>query len=203
VGDLELRYLDAHELPAAAGVLARGMDDNPVHLACFGSGARHRSAALARFFGAFLPLMAHPPLAVCRRRWPLAVLGMAPPGTCRPSAAQMARMLVRTPPRGVHEAWRVAVWGRAWLRRDPRAPHWHVGPLAVDAPLRGLGLGSRLMTELCARMDREGAAAYLETDREGNVGFYRRFGFEIVDRAEVVGTPNWFMLRKPAAGSRP
>jgi GNAT superfamily N-acetyltransferase len=197
VGDLELRHLRPEELVVAAGVLTRGMDDNPIHVACFGADGRHRSHALGRFFRAFLPAMAHPPLAVCRRGWPVAVLGMAPPGTCRPSPAGMARMLVRSPPASPGEAWRATQWAGAWSRRDPSEPHWHVGPLAVDAPLRGVGLGSRLMQAFCDRMDQEGAVAYLETDRPENVGFYGRFAFEIVDSAVVLGTRNWFMRRRP------
>ena len=43
----------------------------------------------------------------------------------------------------------------------------------------------------------EGEDAYLETDKEINVGFYERFGFEVVSKEEVLGTPNWFMLRRP------
>jgi ribosomal protein S18 acetylase RimI-like enzyme len=59
-------------------------------------------------------------------------------------------------------------------------------------------VGSKLMQAFCAQMDaEEGEDAYLETDKEINVGFYERFGFEVVSKEEVLGTPNWFMLRRP------
>jgi ribosomal protein S18 acetylase RimI-like enzyme len=38
--------------------------------------------------------------------------------------------------------------------------------------------------------------AYLETDKPENVRFYERFGFEVVGEEEVLGVPNWFMLRR-------
>ena len=51
-----------------------------------------------------------------------------------------------------------------WAKHDPEEPHWHLGPVAVDA--------------------------HLETDRPENVSFYERFGFEIVGEQEVLGVPN-------------
>jgi hypothetical protein len=41
------------------------------------------------------------------------------------------------------------------------------------------------------------AVSYLETDKEINVRFYERFGFEIVGKANVLGVPNWFMNKMP------
>jgi GNAT superfamily N-acetyltransferase len=65
--------------------------------------------------------------------------------------------------------------------------------------MRGLGIGSRLMEAFAERMDKVGEPAYLETDKPENVVFYERFGFEVVDEAVVLDTPNWFMRRPPAA----
>jgi ribosomal protein S18 acetylase RimI-like enzyme len=67
--------------------------------------------------------------------------------------------------------------------------------VAVDAHLRGKGIGSALMAAFCARMDENGATAYLETDKRENVRFYGRAGFEVTDQADVLGLPNWFMTR--------
>ena len=84
-----------------------------------------------------------------------------------------------------------------WAKHDPEEPHWHLGPVAVDAHLQGMGVGSRLMQAFCAKMDAEHEDAYLETDKPENVRFYERFGFEVVSEQDVLGTPNWFMLRRP------
>ncbi len=48
-------------------------------------------------------------------------------------------------------------------------------------------------------MDAAQVAAYLETDKPENVRFDERFGFRVVGHADVLGVPNWFMLRQGAA----
>jgi hypothetical protein len=42
--------------------------------------------------------------------------------------------------------------------------------------------------------------AYLETDRPENVRLYEKFGFVTTSEALVLGTPNWFMQRRPHSG---
>jgi hypothetical protein len=52
-------------------------------------------------------------------------------------------------------------------------------------------------------MDELGEVAFLETDKLDSVRFYARCGFEVRERGEVLGTPNWWMrrpARKPAPG---
>jgi hypothetical protein len=47
------------------------------------------------------------------------------------------------------------------------------------------------------QLDAAHLAAYLETETARNVRFYERFGFEVIDRADVLGSPTWFMWRLP------
>jgi predicted N-acetyltransferase YhbS len=93
---------------------------------------------------------------------------------------------------------RMLQWTQAWAIRDPAAPHWHLGPVAMDAHLQGKGIGSRLLAEYCRRLDSAGASGYLETDKPENVKSYSRFRFHSVGAARVLNTPNWFMLRDAA-----
>jgi hypothetical protein len=51
-------------------------------------------------------------------------------------------------------------------------------------------------------MDTAGATAYLQADAPPNVRFCQRFGFEVVEQ-EVIGDPDWFMLRAPRHGQPP
>jgi hypothetical protein len=51
------------------------------------------------------------------------------------------------------------------------------------------------MNAFCAQMDESRMVSYLETDKAENVGFYRKFGFGVVGEGNVLGVPNWFMLR--------
>ena len=53
------------------------------------------------------------------------------------------------------------------------------------------------MSVFCACMDEFNAVAYLETDKSENVRFYQKFDFTVVAQADVLGIPNWFMLRHP------
>jgi predicted N-acetyltransferase YhbS len=98
---------------------------------------------------------------------------------------------------GLPTAARFGSWRREWAKRDPEEPHVHLGPIAVDRDRQGEGIGSLIMGEHCRRLDAAGAVGYLETDKEINVAFYERFGYETIDEAEVIGVPNWFM-RRPA-----
>jgi ribosomal protein S18 acetylase RimI-like enzyme len=53
-----------------------------------------------------------------------------------------------------------------------------------------------LMRVFCERMDEAWEAAYLETDKEINVRFYEKFGFEVTGEDEVLGVCNWYMFRR-------
>jgi ribosomal protein S18 acetylase RimI-like enzyme len=123
------------------------------------------------------------------------VCGMMPPGGCRPDLGQQMLLLPTLLRMGPRPAAQVARWLGAWGKRDPEKRHWHLGPLAVDAPLQGLGVGGRLMQVFCAQMDAARDDAYLETDKEINVRFYERFGFRVIGEANVLGVNNYFMHR--------
>ena len=55
------------------------------------------------------------------------------------------------------------------------------------------------MQEYCEDLDQTDGGGYLETDRSENVEFYRRFGFDIIHEATVLGVRNYFMWRKPTS----
>ena len=189
------------EYGQVAGVLARGMRDNPIHVAAIGADPRRRERTLRRLFGALLEALAWPVLVARRPDGTIVgVCGMPPPGACQPTGRQRLRALRHLPAvlaTGPRAAVRVARWQATWAARDPAERHWHLGPVAVDAGLQGLGIGSRLLEQFCARVDTTGEAAYLETDKPINVRFYDRFGFAVIGQQEVLGTPNWFMRRPP------
>ena len=77
-------------------------------------------------------------------------------------------------------------------------PHWYVAALGVDPEVQGQGLGSVLMAHGMARADRDGRPIYLETETERNVGFYRRFGFDVVEEfiPEGLNVPMWLLARR-------
>ena len=195
-----VRKLGADDLSAAIGILARGMRDNPLHICAFGREADVRGARLHRMFTVALPIIFEKGvlLGAFEGDALVGVAGMALPGRCQPLAREKVALLPRLIPRiGFGAFGRVGRWLRAWGVQDLAEPHWHLGPVAVDAHLQGQGIGRVLMTEYCAQLDRVRAIGYLETDKPENVVFYKKFGFQTIAEAPVLDTPNWFM-RRPA-----
>jgi ribosomal protein S18 acetylase RimI-like enzyme len=84
-------------------------------------------------------------------------------------------------------------------KRDASPRHWYLATLGVDPPRQGLGIGSTLIQPVLARADAEGLLCYVETEKERNVRFYRKHGFEVVVEADVPnGGPHmWTMKREP------
>jgi len=197
---VEVRDLWRSEFGAAVALLARGMRDNPLHVAAYGADPERRRRSIERTFSTLFRVFgAQQPICALDRGTLVAVTGVAPPGTCQPTAVQIQRLrslsnLVAIRPAA---AVRVGKWLASWGERDPDQPHSHLGPLAVDAHLQGRGIGSKIMNEYCLRLDARGDAGYLETDKRENVHFYERYGFAVVAQAEVIGVPNWFMIRPP------
>jgi ribosomal protein S18 acetylase RimI-like enzyme len=195
---VEVRELRADELVFGAGVAARGLRDNPMPVAVLGGDRRRREQYMDRSFISFLKAMHHPPLSAWRGDYVVGIAGMAPPRTCQLSPLQVLRMLPRVRPTRMRDVSRTVHWLGEWEKRDPDEPHWHLGPVAVEGGMRGMGIGSQLMETFCKHVDAKRDVAYLETDKPENVLFYERFGFEVIDEAEVLETPNWFMRRGPA-----
>jgi ribosomal protein S18 acetylase RimI-like enzyme len=195
---VEIRDLRRDEVDAAVGVLARGMRDNPLHVAAYGDDPERRLWCHARLMrGLFDVFGAQQPICAVRDGALLGVTGVAPAATCQPTAAQRIRLLPSMLGLGPRTAAHVGRWLSSWARHDLHEPHVHLGPLAVDAHLQGRGTGSLIMREHCRRLDAGGHVGYLETDKRENVRFYGRFGFEVIGEEAVIGVPNWFMRRAP------
>ena len=192
---IELRKLGRTEQIAAAQLSARAMRDDPVHIAVFGTNLEHRRRQLTRFFATLLRVLQAPPFSLCEGNRLLGVAGRAPPGTCWPPMATRFRMAARLLSPNLPELWRLGRWLRACEQRDLPEPHWHLGPIAVEIGRQGQGLGTRMMQALCTDLDRAGQVAFLETDKPENVRFYGKFGFAVVNEADVLGTRNWWMRR--------
>jgi len=85
-------------------------------------------------------------------------------------------------------------------KRHPREPHWYLSLLVTDPSAQGRGIGTRLIAPVLERCDVDGHFAYLETQKESNVAWYARSGFEVVDEVRLKGTPPvWLLRRDPRA----
>jgi ribosomal protein S18 acetylase RimI-like enzyme len=122
-----------------------------------------------------------------------------PPGRYSPPFLRqvwLARALpLRLPLRSMIRGWRtIAVTARA----HPKEPqHWYLHTLGVAPERQRQGVGSFLMAPVLERADAEGLAVYLETAKEENLAYYRRFGFEVEKELSIPGggPPMWTMLR--------
>jgi ribosomal protein S18 acetylase RimI-like enzyme len=106
----------------------------------------------------------------------------------------MAPTAVSSFGRNVPKAMR---WVTAWSKRDPSERHVHLGPIGVMPALQGRGIGSAMLARYCEQLDLSRDAGYLETDKPENVRLYERFGFNVIEEADVLGVRNWFMYRDP------
>lgn len=197
--DIEVGMLDAAELPAAVAVLARGLRDNPLSQAVFDGEPDRRCRSLALLLGDAAAILDWRSHLLIARRPDGAIVGICrvmPPGERRPGMRRRLRVLrasARHGPRSMVRAWR---WLGMWVVDDALDCTWRLGPLAVDAHLRGTGIGTALMRVACAQADVAGADLVLETDSHATVGFFACFSFTVIDERDVLGVPTWRMLRR-------
>lgn len=83
-------------------------------------------------------------------------------------------------------------------------PHWYLGGLGTHPDWQRRGVASAVLAPILHRCDVEGQPAYLETQKESNVPFYRRHGFEVMGTQQLSnGGPNvWLMWREPSPRSK-
>jgi GNAT superfamily N-acetyltransferase len=148
------------ETADAIGVLARGMRDNPLHVAALGGDPAHRTEALTQLFGGMIPMQPEP---LCAREdgEMVGVCGLIALPECMVHvfgtmpADQFPPMLDDPADQG-----RLVEWLQTWGRRDPDEYHFHLGPVAADAGKQGRGIGSAMMQAFCERVDRDHALTY-------------------------------------------
>jgi len=178
---------------AAAAMLARAFVTNPLHVATFGPDQLRTNES---FFRIGVPLMTGRKLVAVENADVLGFIHWIESPGCQPSESDkrtLAPMMLRA--FGVRTAWRLRSWLTAWSKRDPAAPHVHLGPIGVSPAAQGRGIGRRLMERYCEALDLAGRIGYLETDRPETVRFYERFGFGVTAEVQVLQVPNFLMMR--------
>jgi ribosomal protein S18 acetylase RimI-like enzyme len=198
MAEVEVRPLDQSEYLEAAGVAARSLRDAPTNLASYGDDPFVRMARTHRAFRGLFQALEAPQIGAVCGMCPIGVAVTTSPGRCvgamfRPFAEAT---LSRPVPEWGDPAREQIFWA-SWAEHDLMEDHWHIGPVGVEPEFQGLGIGRSIMRYLCEIFDRERRVAWLETDRERNVGFYTAVGFEVTDSATILDVPTWFMRRDP------
>ena len=78
---------------------------------------------------------------------------------------------------------------------------WYLYNLSIKKDAQGKGIASKLMRPMLQFCDDERMVAYLETNKEGNVGLYRHYGFDLMKEELIPKTPvtHYSMVRYPKA----
>ena len=195
-GIISITELQPSELAQAAALLARAMAPNPLHLAIFGS---VKPKAIAQQEKMFLLALQMPGLNRYASRLDGKITGIMCYSTSAHCQLKPGQLLKAIPPMIKALGLRllpVLLWRMNWGKHDPKGAHYHFGPLAVDPDYQGMGMGKALLQYFDTITEGSSLPAYLETDKEINISLYEQFGFKIVARDQLFGTPNWFMLRK-------
>jgi ribosomal protein S18 acetylase RimI-like enzyme len=84
------------------------------------------------------------------------------------------------------------------VAKKPKEPHFFLFAIGTRPSEQGKGLGSQVMAEGLKIVDQANMPAYLESSKEQNIPFYKRFGFEIVEKTTPAkdGPPLWLMWRE-------
>ena len=185
--------LPTEQTESAIRVLARAFVTNPLHVAAFGPSRLESNEV---FFRVGLASMKGEKVVAVDGSRILGVAHWVRSPACQFSAFEKLRGMPRmVRGLGLGSALKVISWVSTWSRHDPREPHVHLGPIAVEPDAQGRHVGSRLMEKHCVELDRTALAGYLETDRAENVAFYSRFGFVVTETVSVLGVENFFMRR--------
>jgi len=122
-----------------------------------------------------------------------------PPGTKKHSFRETMAESLPFLPAGIPHLGKASRLQRLVVSNWPKEPHWYLSVLSISPESQRSGYGSALLRPGLEAADRQGSGCWLETQRESNIPFYSRFGFELIKRVEVEPDARlWLMWRPPA-----
>ena len=77
-------------------------------------------------------------------------------------------------------------------------PYIHLLIMGVSQEFQGKGFGGKLLRAIIEKAEEERKPIYLETQKEGNVNLYEKFGFSVKKKIilpEPLNLPMWLMVR--------
>ena len=125
-------------------------------------------------------------------------LWIPPAGPKRTMRDQLAEVIAALPGIGIGGARRGSRIEHLLQSHQPREPHWYLEVLSIDPAHQRQGHGTTLLEPVLTRCDADDVPAFLETNRESNLPYYRRFGFELTEEISLPDSPPlWLMWRDP------
>jgi GNAT superfamily N-acetyltransferase len=198
---IDIDRLTADDVNTSIAVAARAFWDDPMfNYFTPDLLAQHRNVGF--FAAAVHDCLKHGELWGARLGQVLAgVAGWLPPGVFPATGGTRAlRQGLRVAPgvvRGRHSRTAFKLLNEM-TARHPHDEHWYLVILCTDPAHQGRGIGRSLLEPMLARADDVGVATFLETQKESNLAYYGRFGFEIVETFSVDASPPlWQMQRAP------
>jgi ribosomal protein S18 acetylase RimI-like enzyme len=199
---LDERTLSKREIDAAAHLAARAFYDDAYFRFLFPSD-EVRARLLPMIFRTQLSHLGPTGKVQTIRNDRGTIVGVAawmPPNTFPPSLRTQIAQLpgsLRAFYRQMGALRVVGTYLRTLLKIHPKEAHWYLMLLAVDPSSQRSGVGTLLVEHGLSFADHEGVGAYLETQKEDNLAYYRRFGFELRETLEpmAAGPPYYTMWR--------
>lgn len=187
--------VDATTLDAVLPSLVEAFADDPVFQYLLPGGYDDRRARLAfRMLG--LNMIQHGEVWSTPGREAAAF--WAVPGHWKVPWSSIAKTLPLTVRAYGRNLARALFWLSKMEKVHPREPHYYLEVVGTEPASQGRGLGASLITPFLDRADAEGIGVYLESSKDSNVPYYRRFGFEVVGEISARGGPTaWPMWRAP------
>jgi hypothetical protein len=194
--ELEIRPLQPEETDLAAGLIGRAFRNLPTCIAVYGRDEFWRARFLYQAYRRFLRTVPELPLSAWEDGELLGVCGVQHPGNCRVSVRQKLRlapfyvrsMQLRVMLRSIE----------VFDQRDAHdldEPHLHAEPLAVEPVAKSDFIGLVLFQAVCDEANRLNLPMFGITESPQNVAFFEGFGGKVVEEFEIVGVPNWALLR--------
>lgn len=190
MSNVTISFMEKSDIEEAAKVLGIAMLENPIHLAVYQNSDESTRIEIENDFK---NLLREKPGIVFIAKEKQKIIGVMRMNSC--SGKDGVNDEIETRDEN-NTDWRKKVWLNEWDRQDPNYQHWHLGPIGVLPTHHGIGVGSALMQRFCSEVDACRAKAFLETDKDVNVEFYKKFGFKTVYHALIFGVKTDFMLRK-------
>ncbi|MBW2187751.1 MAG: GNAT family N-acetyltransferase [Deltaproteobacteria bacterium] len=186
----QISFMEQSDIQEAANVLSRAMLNNPHHIGVFqGNGENQRMEIEKMFHELFIVSPGIAFLAKENNK----INGVMRMKSCCGKVIDESNEC-----RDENDLnWRKSIWFKEWSNHDPVEQHWHLGPIGVLPSHCGMGVGSQLMQRFCMEVDNCSAKAYLETDLDKNVRFYKKFGFKLISKSTIFNVENRYMLREP------